>query len=131
MVNAVLHPTSEGAKELASQATAQAVFSCEKCDAIAGRLILVGDHLAILGFVGSSGYRVRPRSVAAVANAITERDLAKLRSVEPEYAPFWCKTCRQSFCRDHWEPLDVTLDDGFYDATYGTCPNGHRQKVDD
>jgi len=31
-----------------------------------------------------------------------------------------------AYCRSHWN-TETTFDDGFYDATYGTCPRGHRR----
>lgn len=46
------------------------------------------------------------------------------------FAPFWCPTCRTCYCERHWD-TDVVFDEGFYDCTYGMCPEGHRHKLDD
>ncbi|MBI4280420.1 MAG: hypothetical protein HY660_18360 [Armatimonadetes bacterium] len=34
---------------------------------------------------------------------------------------------RQEFCSNSVEEWDA----GFYDCSYGTCPNGHRRIIDD
>ncbi len=39
-------------------------------------------------------------------------------------ASFYCPDCGASYCKDHWQQ-QVEFDDGFYDCTYGTCPQGH------
>ena len=57
-------------------------------------------------------------------------DLARLRGIGWEIAPFWCPDCRLSYCAADWHPFPV-FDDGFYDCTIGICPNSHRHTIDD
>lgn len=45
-------------------------------------------------------------------------------------ASFWCRRCGATNCRDHLPGVAV-FDDGCYDATYATCPEGHRVTLDD
>lgn len=47
-------------------------------------------------------------------------------------ASFRCAACGEvaGVCRADWS-TEVRTDDGFYDCTMGTCPNGHRHMVDD
>jgi hypothetical protein len=69
-----------------------------------------------------------PASVAAI---LDRGDLEALAAVDPEYANFRCPECRKPYCKDHWSDVDWVSDEGFYDATYGVCPEGHRVMIDD
>lgn len=42
----------------------------------------------------------------------------------------YCPECDKVYCRDHYNAAEE-YDDGFYDYTYGTCPQGHRRMIDD
>ncbi|MFX0142218.1 MAG: hypothetical protein ACFFDN_51745, partial [Candidatus Hodarchaeota archaeon] len=42
----------------------------------------------------------------------------------------YCPKCEKIYCWDHYNAVEE-FDDGFYDCTYGTCPNGHRRIIDD
>lgn len=64
------------------------------------------------------------------AAALESGDAAALYAIDSEYAPFWCPWCSASYCKEHFRSW-VTFDDGFYDATYGICPEGHQRKLDD
>ncbi len=57
-------------------------------------------------------------------------DPAALHSINWEIAPFYCRGCQASYCRDDWQPIPV-WDGPFYDYTEGRCPAGHRQIIDD
>jgi len=70
----------------------------------------------------------KPRRVAA---ALAVADLEGLADIDVEYANFRCPTCASAYCRAHWSAVVPEWDDGFYDATYGTCPRGHRVMLDD
>ena len=58
-------------------------------------------------------------------------DLEALAGFNPEYANFRCPQCRLAYCRDHWRGVHPVFDDGFYDATYGWCPEAHKVMIDD
>jgi hypothetical protein len=42
----------------------------------------------------------------------------------------YCPTCDKVYCKEDYD-LDEVWDEGFYDCTYGTCPEGHRRLLDD
>lgn len=42
----------------------------------------------------------------------------------------YCPKCDTIYCGHHLD-MEVVYDDGFYDCTYGTCPEGHRRIIDD
>lgn len=42
----------------------------------------------------------------------------------------YCPKCDRIYCRSHYN-VQVQWDEGFYDCSYGTCPQGHRRLVDD
>ena len=42
----------------------------------------------------------------------------------------YCPECDKVYCDDHVRK-EIEWDDGFYDCTYGTCPEGHRRIIDD
>ena len=68
--------------------------------------------------------------VERCAAALEAGDTAALFAINPEYAPFWCPRCGVSYCGDDYRSW-VTFDEGFYDATYGVCPEGHERELDD
>lgn len=42
----------------------------------------------------------------------------------------YCPECDKIYCRTHYL-TEEEWDEGFYDCTFGTCPNGHRRLIDD
>ncbi len=42
----------------------------------------------------------------------------------------YCPQCDNIYCWEHYKAREE-YDDGFYDCTYGECPNGHRRMIDD
>ena len=42
----------------------------------------------------------------------------------------YCPKCDKIYCWEHFNAEEV-FDDGFYDCTYGTCPEGHKRMIDD
>ena len=42
----------------------------------------------------------------------------------------YCPDCDKIYCWDHYKPVEE-FDDGFYDDTLGTCPEGHSRMIDD
>ena len=85
-------------------------------------------HLAIDGGPVPVAHGFAP--MEKVAAALEAGDAAALFAINPEYAPFWCPRCSASYCDDDYRSW-VTFDEGFYDATYGVCPEGHERELDD
>ncbi|MFX1418132.1 MAG: hypothetical protein ACFE9N_04335 [Promethearchaeota archaeon] len=42
----------------------------------------------------------------------------------------YCPECNKIYCWEHYDAREE-YDDGFYDCTYGICPNGHKRMIDD
>lgn len=42
----------------------------------------------------------------------------------------YCPDCDKIYCKTHYHVTEE-WDDGFYDCSYGTCPEGHRRIIDD
>ena len=42
----------------------------------------------------------------------------------------YCPQCDNIYCWEHYKAREE-YDDGFYDCTCGTCPNGHQRMIDD
>ncbi|HEX6845127.1 MAG TPA: hypothetical protein VF235_08435 [Actinomycetota bacterium] len=126
-----------------------ATFPCARCDGtssvvllapgvpdlpyIDGRLhdALIGDEGWRLAIDGPMRVTIGPVSEhRAVAAALRRGDAEALAAIDPEYASFCCRRCGTTYCRDHLLGVAV-FDGGFYDATYATCPEGHRVMLDD
>ncbi|MFP5352455.1 MAG: hypothetical protein ACLGIB_07830 [Actinomycetota bacterium] len=71
------------------------------------------------------------RDLEALQLALRQGTVAALLNVDPNYVNFWCPQCTAAYCKQHWYPIDPVMDEGFYDATYGHCPHGHRVMLDD
>ena len=77
--------------------------------------------------------RIVADGLPQVRAILARRDVHALYALNEEWASFYCPTCDRSYCRAHWR-FDVRYDDdfpGWYDCTYGVCPEGHRRLVDD
>jgi hypothetical protein len=44
--------------------------------------------------------------------------------------PWYCRECARVYREKDWR-THVTFDDGFFDALYGYCPQGHRRMIAD
>ena len=71
--------------------------------------------------------------VAAIDAALRAGDADVLYSISAEYAPFLCRQCGKSYCKDCWEVSVTYADDypGWYEDTRGRCPKGHVRVMDD
>jgi len=72
---------------------------------------------------------------ARVFELLSDGDLARLHDeLKPPAFPcgldVYCPDCDRVYCRNHVAIEDV-YDDGFYDFSWGTCPQGHRREVND
>jgi hypothetical protein len=95
------------------------------------RVDRIGEEGWRLSIDGPMSVTISPiREHEAVADALRKSDPKALAAIDSEYASFWCWRCGTCYCKDHLKGVPV-FDDGFYDATYATCPAGHRVKLDD
>jgi hypothetical protein len=123
-----------------------ATFRCRRCDEVAATVHLVPPAAAVPGATESYGAQTWRLAIAGGPNPMTvypvrdpptlaaildRADLEALAAVDGEYANFRCPACRLAYCRNHWSDVKAQFDEGFYDATYATCPEGHRVMIDD
>jgi hypothetical protein len=62
---------------------------------------------------------------------ISRADYAAVRAEDGDFVAFYCQACEQVYCDNCWQLSTPVFDEGFYDYTLGTCPQGHEQIVDD
>ena len=124
-----------------------ATFRCDLCgQTIAtAELVLAGtphsDALAsdssagtiVWDFLGRNCERVSSEEYPAVQAALMEGSPRSLYQVNRLWVPFYCPACDRCYCLDHWDVEAVFDSDfaGWYDCSYGTCPQGHRRMIDD
>jgi hypothetical protein len=112
----------------------RAEFRCGLCEAVAVVVERRRNQVVVTGFLGSTWLAAAgsPRKVS-LDRAVADADAVALYDLNPEFVPAWCPTCSASYCQGHWRLEVAGADDhpGWYEATYGTCPKGHRRKLDD
>ena len=134
-------PDDLGGREIGwayGETVAWHLSNCAVCGHPAGSLTLIGaseedsgntPHSLLacgpLGLVSSTLKDVEP-----TRTAVTNGDLEFFFHENDEFVTWYCGHCEDSYCSRHWE-TETLYDDGFYDCTYGTCPKGHRRKLDD
>jgi predicted RNA-binding Zn-ribbon protein involved in translation (DUF1610 family) len=82
--------------------------------------------LIVDGVTCQNQCRLDESSLPFVKRALEDGNSAALYAMDSEYVSSFCPQCGCHYCRKHWEQ-EVAYDDGFYDCTYGTCPDGHRR----
>ena len=120
---------------------ASASFPCALCNETAGTVeLLPPGHpeglskdtstIFLKDFIGTEKVVVSADASVAVRAALDKADVAALYQVEFLWAPFYCPTCAQVYCRKHWV-LIPEYDEGYSDCSHGTCPEGHRRLTED
>jgi hypothetical protein len=72
----------------------------------------------------------------AIKGMLESKDIARLHKFVKSYVTMedgldgYCPECDKVYCKQHIRTR-VVMDDGFYDCTYGTCPEGHERIIDD
>lgn len=62
---------------------------------------------------------------------IRAADYAAARQLDMDFVGFHCRECGRNYCERCWRIGPPQFDEGFYDCTSATCPEGHEQVVDD
>lgn len=86
--------------------------------------------LRLRDFSQDAEYRLSDAQAEALIQLFTEGALMRVFELDREYAPFYCPACDACYCAAHWKRR-TTYDQGFYDAEYGTCPQGHERMLFD
>lgn len=66
---------------------------------------------------------------------LQKKDLLEVHNFMKKHHSFegldaYCPECDRIYCWEHYNAREE-FDDGFYDCTYGECPNGHKRMIDD
>jgi hypothetical protein len=69
-------------------------------------------------------------ALADLVSGLDELDPLILSRVDQELAAFCCTGCQRNYCATCWSTW-IDFDEGFYDCTWGRCPQGHEQMLDD
>jgi hypothetical protein len=122
--------------------TQTVTLSCARCQQSAATFSLypantgegVGhdrDRLVRTGFLGEVTKFGTLESLENLYQALAARNYALTRKQDPDFIAFHCWECNQDYCEQCWHIGPMEFDEGFYDSTHATCPNGHEQLVDD
>ena len=89
------------------------------------------EHLLRTGWFGELLRPAAYESAVALLEKIRAGELIALAKDDPDMFGFFCRKCCKSYCTACWQIGPPEFDDGFYDCTRGTCPEGHEQVLDD
>jgi hypothetical protein len=127
-------PTARAEAGLPDGVEARQDLACAACRRAAATFEIGIDRWSgnrALLFSGITRSKAFPLTLAA--NVLRELQGGRISSVHSsieEGIDAYCPACDRIYCRDHYL-LDVEYDEGFYDCTRATCPEGHRRMVDD
>ncbi|MBD3350702.1 MAG: hypothetical protein GF364_04360 [Candidatus Lokiarchaeota archaeon] len=71
----------------------------------------------------------------SIMKLLEAHNIAELHKYLHEYMCYegidaYCPKCNKVYCSEHYRTREV-WDEGFYDCTYGWCPEGHKRMIDD
>lgn len=118
-----------------SATAAHAEYHCAICNAVAATLTLREDGWLISeGFLGRVEERIPDDRMLTLQWALEDESALHLYGLDHTKAPFYCPDCDAVYCANHWRMQMEFENDplpGWYDCTWGTCPQDHRRMVDD
>ena len=83
------------------------------------------------GFMGEVTKFGEVAELRRILDMIRAGDLASARGADADFVAFHCRKCSRTYCERCWRIGPMQFDEGFYDCTSGTCPEGHEQTIDD
>ena len=111
--------------------------SCARCSNAAAKFSLLpqdqsAQHgLQRSGFIGEVTKFGEADELRRLLEMIRSADYSAAHGADADFIAFHCRECRRSYCQRCWRIGPPEFDDGFYDFTQATCPEGHEQIVDD
>jgi hypothetical protein len=113
---------------------AASTWACVACGSLAGSIVVdkVG-NLRRDTFTGVLTCTLEGVVDSRLRDAVAAGDTATIHSLDPELVPWWCPTCRQSYCGDHWVRWNVfdEEDATWHDSIRGRCFHGHERMLED
>lgn len=112
-------------------------FFCSACGREAARIDFGPENgetrssLTVSGFWGKTTIYGEESALREFFGRISRGELQGRDASEAEFLGFFCRACGKSYCRNCWGSFLTEFDEGFYDYTKATCPQGHEQILDD
>ena len=106
-------------------------ISCARCSGEAAKVALLPNGLRRTGFIGEVTKFGEAEKLRRLLQTIGSADFTAARGADADFVAFHCRECKRSYCERCWRVGPPEFDEGFYDCTRGTCPEGHEQIVDD
>jgi hypothetical protein len=113
---------------------------CHECGKVAAWFKIAFDKSSsnkLLCYTGTCMSTSLPLTEATAVFSLLDRgDLSALDRHLLNFLTFsegldpWCPSCERIYCATDYH-IEVSFDDGSYDASWGTCPKGHKRKLDD
>jgi hypothetical protein len=104
---------------------------CARCNGVAAKVSLLSDGLQRRGFIGEVTKFGEVENLRRLMDMVRSADFDSARGADADFVAFHCRECKRSYCERCWRLGPPEFDDGFYDCTRGTCPEGHEQIIDD
>jgi hypothetical protein len=123
--------------------TRHLTLACARCGRAAAELSLLPataegeglwhakDRLERSSFMGHVIKFGEWETLTAFFDQLARHHFAAARQHDPDFMAFYCWTCGRAYCEQCWRIGPPVFDEGFYDYTSGTCPEGHEQTIDD
>lgn len=119
-------------------------FNCKKCGAIALEVTLIPSDAAhplqnqkvaalLLATHKNSDQEqktINPAEFEKLTKCLNKSDFVGLKQLS-NTALIYCTTCKGLYCWADWSNKEGVYEDSLYDHTEATCPQGHRQQIDD
>lgn len=118
-------------------------LKCAKCDGIAATFTVLAagdtenstlvaqDRLVRTRWAGKMTMPMAWERGVMIVEKLRSGGVAELQQKDWDTYAFHCPTCAKTFCTTCWTWGTPVFDEGFYDCTYGWCPAGHKQTLDD
>ncbi len=118
--------------------TLKVTFPCSICGKPAVEVTLYSGtvgapQISICSFMGDTTGYLNTTQAGEVWRALVKGQARALFSLDPLWIPSYCPECDRNYCKDHWR-IEMQFDEdfpGFYDCSYGYCPQDHRRLIDD
>jgi hypothetical protein len=126
-----------------SRAPRRLTIPCSRCGRAAAEIALLPadpqgagwearrDRIERTDFMGRLIKFGEPGTLHEFFERLARRDFASVRGADADFVAFHCRACDKVYCERCWQIGPPVFDEGFYDCTFGACPEQHEQVVDD
>ena len=108
-----------------------ATFTARAAGATGDKVLGDRDCVVRTGWQGELTFPLPWENAMVLLAKLREGRLVELQQADFDTYGFFCRQCAKAYCSTCWKIGPPQFDEGFYDCTYGWCPLGHRQIVDD